>query len=213
VTTQPSGAESARPAGAVPQPSEPTASPAAGSPGREAATGTPGDSEGWPQRQITVLGQIQTDTPQPPVPDERGLETQDAFIAYERETARRDTEGAGALPVPGPLLEGPGQLTPGGYPDTQSPAEEMRRLDEIAELRQLIGRIEAVPADQRGATDRAQYAALWYRLGIITSEAVVVDSALSAVQTYTATLTDEGAIQEWTIKQQRLRSRLAGLPR
>jgi hypothetical protein len=167
----------------------------------------------WPERQVTIMGQVATDTPRQPLADERGPAAQGAFGAYERQMAQggAGTETTGIFAVPGRLLEAPRHPTPAGFADSQSPAEAMRRFDEIAELRRSIGRIQALAPADRSAADQAQLPAFWYRLGMITGETMLVDSAIQIAGGYLSTLSDPQTLGEWAVKRDRLVSRRAAM--
>ncbi|MEW5702895.1 MAG: hypothetical protein AB1792_11800 [Candidatus Zixiibacteriota bacterium] len=162
----------------------------------------------WPKRQVTIVGQIAPDTPGQPVADELGPAAQGAFSAYERQMQGYvGSETAGTFPAPGPLLEAPRHPVPAGFADSQSPAEAMRRFDEMADLRRQIGEIQAMAPLDRSDSDQARLAALWFRLGMICQETALVDSAIQVVEEYLEVADDSGGSSEWANRRTRLQER------
>lgn len=166
---------------------------------------TADDDEVWPERRIMNLGQVSSDTPGRPIDGEKRLADQDAFRVYERQMARSEisSETAGVSAMPGRLLEGPRIQPSSGFADSRTPAEAMRRFDEILELRSLIGDLQPTPGEIRTLEQRRRLCALWYRLGQIASEPMMVDSAIAVLGEYLQTL-DETAGSDWFSKRETL---------
>ncbi|MBI3872736.1 MAG: hypothetical protein HY304_06645 [candidate division Zixibacteria bacterium] len=174
------------------------------------------DNEVWPHRQVTIMGKIASDTPGQPVNDSKRSAQQDPYGKYERQMAQgvMEAETATVSPTPGRLLEAPRQGTVAGFAESYSPAEAMRRFDEIAGLRKLIGNLQSIDRSQRSDDDRSQLCALWFRLGMISDKAALVDSAVSVVGEYLNSLDSSSAgSTEWAAKKDRLRNRRQSMTR
>jgi hypothetical protein len=122
-------------------------------------------------------------------------------------------ESVGTFATPGRLMEGPSTATARGS-ERLTPAEQMRRFDEIAELRELIVRLENVPASSRAMSQWTQWSTAWYRLGMLSDQGAVLDSAVTAVGYFLATVpVDSTATAEWQVRRTHLENRRESLPR
>jgi len=167
------------------------------------------DAEVWPERQVTRLGEIIQDTPPRTVSDDRAMRLQDSYAGLDRELLddRRLAESADAA-VPGRLLDAPRLRPQTGFSDSKSPSDAMRRLDEIAELRHLIGEAQLIGETDRSEDPWQELCALWYRIGQITDDRLLVDSALAQFNNCRSRLTDDDAIAEWNRKHAELVRRI-----
>lgn len=163
------------------------------------------DEEVWPERRIINLGQVTSDTPGRPIDGEKRLAGQDAFGVYERQMARTEmsSETAGVSAMPGRLLDGPRIQPSSGFANSRTPAKAMRRFDEILELRSLIGELQPIAVANRTLQQHRRLCALWYRLGQITSEPAMVDSAIGVLGEYLQTL-NETTGSDWLSKRETL---------
>lgn len=174
------------------------------------------DSDGdevWPERQVTIMGLVDSNGPNKLLKEDPRLASQDPFGAYEREMAEsgQGLESAGTFASPGRLLDGPAAPTIRGS-ERLTPAQQMRRFDEISELRELIGRLEDVPAASRAMSQWTQWSTAWYRLGMLAEQTPVVDSALMAVGYFLQTVPlDANAGTEWAARKSHLETRRANL--
>jgi hypothetical protein len=170
------------------------------------ATGA--DTEVWPERQVISLGEVSTETPSQLSGDEGRLAEQGSYGSFERRMAHSGlaSETAGVHHMPGRLLDGPRLQRPPGFADGQSPAEAMRRFDEVRELRAMIGELSSVPVAMRGEEERTRLSTLWYRLGAITAETVLLDSAIQVLNEYIETLPADTR-GEWSSRRDQLLGR------
>ncbi|HWO57229.1 MAG TPA: hypothetical protein VNN55_06655 [bacterium] len=170
----------------------------------------------WPDRQVMIMGQVDSNAPdQKSSSDDGRLAAQDPFGAYERQMALADQgfETAGAASTPTRLLEGPA-AAPSRGSERLTTAEQMRRFDEIAELRELIARLETVPPSSRAMSQWSQWSTAWYRLGMLSDQQVVVDSAIVAVDYFTRTVPgDSATAREWQNRRTHLENRRTALQR
>lgn len=158
---------------------------------------------------MTRLGEIIQDTPPRTVSDDRAMRLQDSYAGLDRELLddRRLAESADAA-VPGRLLDAPRLRPQTGFSDSKSPSDAMRRLDEIAELRHLIGEAQLIGETDRSEDQWQELCALWYRIGQITDDRLLVDSALAQFNNCRSRLTDDDAIAEWNRKHAELVRRI-----
>lgn len=167
----------------------------------------------WPDRQVTIMGAVDSNSPAKPMSDDKRLAAQDPFGAYERQMAQTEPglESAGTFASPGRLLDGPASAQSRGS-ERLTPAEQMRRFDEIAELRQLIARMEEVPETSRAMSQWTQWSTAWYRLGMLSDQPAVVDSAIFAVGYFSKTVpVDETTSAEWQTRKSHLENRRSTL--
>lgn len=167
----------------------------------------------WPDRQVTIMGAVDSNSPAKPQSDDKRLAAQDPFGAYERQMAEAESglESAGTFASPGRLLDGPTSAQSRGS-ERLTPAEQMRRFDEIAELRQLITRLEEVPVSSRAMSQWTQWSTAWYRLGMLTDQSAVIDSSISAVEFFSKTVpVDETTASEWQVRKSHLENRRSAM--
>lgn len=167
----------------------------------------------WPDRQVTIMGAVDSNSPAKPQSDDKRLAAQDPFGAYERQMAQSEPglESAGTFASPGRLLDGPASAQSRGS-ERLTPAEQMRRFDEIAELRQLIARMEEVPESSRAMSQWTQWSTAWYRLGMLSDQPTVIDSAITAVEYFSKTVpVDETTSAEWQTRKTHLENRRSTL--
>lgn len=167
----------------------------------------------WPDRQVTIMGAVDSNSPAKPQSDDKRLAAQDPFGAYERQMAQTESglESAGTFASPGRLLDGPASAQSRGS-ERLTPAEQMRRFDEIAELRQLIARMEEVPETSRAMSQWTQWSTAWYRLGMLSDQPTVIDSAITAVEYFSKTVQfDETTSAEWQTRKTHLENRRSTL--
>ena len=79
----------------------------------------------------------------------------------------------------------------------------MRRFDQIRELRTMIGELQAIRPELRSSEQDARLSGLWYRLGTITGEVTLIDSAIRVLGEYLETLPDE-SVPEWSARRDSL---------
>ena len=174
-----------------------------------------GVDEVWPERQVTIMGEIDSDSPSAPSADDRRLAAQDPFGAYERQMAdaEQGLESVSTFASPGRLLDGPAASSARGS-ERLTPAEQMRRFDEMAELHDLIERLEAVPASSRAMSQWTQWSTAWYRMGMLSNQRAVLDSAITAVGYFQVTVPVDSAAQaEWLLRTTHLEKRRENLER
>lgn len=167
----------------------------------------------WPDRQVTIMGAVDSNSPSKPLSDDKRLAAQDPFGAYERQMAQTESglESAGTFASPGRLLDGPTSAQSRGS-ERLTPAEQMRRFDEIAELRQLIARMEQVPETSRAMSQWTQWSTAWYRLGMLSDQPAVLDSAITAVEYFSKTVqVDNTTSAEWQSRKTQLENRRSTL--
>jgi hypothetical protein len=167
--------------------------------------------EVWPDRQVTKMGQVDSNAPNEPTIDERRLAAQDPFGAYERQMALEEhgLESVSTFSTLGRLMEGPQGAAARGS-ERLTPAEQMRRFDEIAELHELITRLESVPASSRAMSQWTQWTTAWYRLGMLSDQTPILDSAITAVGYFQATVpVDSVTAAEWQVRRSHLENRRA----
>ena len=165
----------------------------------------------WPERQVTIMGEVDSNSPNEPSIDERRLAVQDPFGAYERQMALQEQglESVSTFATPGRLMEAPPALLSRGS-ERLTPAEQMRRFDEIAELHDLIARLEGVPASSRAMSQWTQWTTAWYRLGMLSEQSLVLDSAITAVGFFQTTVpVDSVTAAEWQVRRTHLENRRA----
>jgi hypothetical protein len=161
------------------------------------------------------MGAVDSNSPAEPLSDDKRLAAQDPFGAYERQMAGAEhgLESAGVLASPGRLLDGPASSQSRGS-ERLTPAEQMRRFDEMAELRQLITRLEEIPVTSRAMSQWTQWSTAWYRLGILSDQSAVVDSAITAVEFFSSTVpVDATTAAEWQVRKSHLVSRRSAMER
>jgi hypothetical protein len=182
---------------------------------RRDPVGSGGTDEVWPERQVTIMGEIDSDSPKAPSVDDRRLAAQDPFGAYERQMAdaEQGIESVGTFASPGRLLDGPTASSNRGA-ERLTPAEQMRRFDEMAELHELIQRLEDVPASSRAMSQWTQWSTAWYRMGMLSNQSALLDSAITAVGYFQATVPMDSAAQsEWVTRKSQLQSRRENIER
>lgn len=168
------------------------------------------NDEVWPERQVTIVGEVDSNS-RKAISDDGRLAAQDPFGAYERHmaVAEQGLESVGTLSTPGRLLDGPTAPTMRGS-ERLTPAEQMRRFDEVSELRQLIARLEEVPSTSRAMSQWTQWSTAWFRLGMLTDQSAVVDSAITAVNYFQSNVPVDPAVAvEWQNRKTQLVNRRA----
>jgi hypothetical protein len=165
--------------------------------------------EVWPERQVIIMGQVDSNSPTAPLADDRRMAGQDPFGAYERQMAdaEQGVESVSTFASPGRLLDGPTASAARGS-ERLTPAEQMRRFDEVAELHELIDRIEDVPESSRAMSQWTQWSTAWYRLGMLSHQPTILDSAIAAVGYFQSTVPmDSAANAEWLVRKAHLENR------
>jgi hypothetical protein len=161
------------------------------------------------------MGKVDSNSPNEPSTDDRQLAAQDPFGSYERQMADagESFESLNTFATPGRLLEAPAAAPVRG-PEQLTPAEQMRRFDEMAELRELIERLESVPPSSRAMSQWTQWTTAWYRLGMLSDQSRVLDSALVAVGYFQSTVpVDSVTASEWQVRRSHLENRRSVLLR
>ena len=173
------------------------------------STNAPSDDV-WPERQVTIMGKVDSNLPAQPLSDEKQLATQDAYSTYERQMAQSEqgAETAGTFATPGRLMAGSAPAVIGRGSEGLTPVDKMRQFDEMAELHDLISRLGAVPAASRTASQWTQLSTAWFRLGMISDRPGVIDSALAAVSGYMVNgILDSTQLREWDSRKTQLEHR------
>lgn len=163
----------------------------------------------WPERQVTIMGAVDSNSPTTQSADDRRLAAQDPFGAYERQMAdaEQGVESVSTFASPGRLLDGPTATSARGS-ERLTPAEQMRRFDEMAELHDLIEKIESIPESSRAMSQWTQWSTAWYRLGMLSQQSTVLDSAITAVAYFESTVPMDSAAQaEWLVRRTHLVNR------
>ena len=169
------------------------------------------DSEVWPDRRVTIMGEVNADTPQQPMEDQRGV-TEPGSSAFADKMYNFGAAGAetvGVLP-PQARLEAPRTYHAAGTPDNESPAEAMRRFDEQDDLRRQIAITEAIPSEKRTTEQTQRLCAMWYRLGMITPDSQVLDTAIQRLN-HCLDAIEPGESENWRNKSAQLSNRLRSL--
>jgi hypothetical protein len=164
----------------------------------------------WPERQITIMGKVDSNLPAQSLSDEKQLTTQDAYSTYERQMAQAEqgTETAGTFGTPGRLMAGSSPAVVGRGGEGQTPVDKMRQFDEMAELHDLIARLGTIPAASRTTSQWTQLSTAWFRLGMISDHPGVIDSALAAVTGYMVNgVLDSTQLREWDTRKTQLENR------
>jgi hypothetical protein len=158
------------------------------------------------------MGEIAADTERNAREDERGLPGQGPHSLSERGyvDGAPGAETSRAFHAP-ERLEAPQWRAAPGFPDSQSPAEAMRRLDQLAELRNQIAILQAVDPSARTSAQNRELCALWYRIGTLAVERPLVDSALQQLGACLRTA-DQSDSAEWKTKTEQLTEKLSRLP-
>jgi len=198
--------------GAVISTETPSSAEAAEPVSGEARSNAAQDSKVWPDRRVTIMGEIAADTEKGTREDNRGLPGQGPHGLSEHGYL----DGApGAETVrtlhPPERLEAPQLRAAPGFPDSQSPAEAMRRLDQLAELRRQIGTLQAIDPSLRTPAQNRELCALWYRVGTLAVDRPLIDSALQQLGPCLKAA-DQSESAEWKTKSDQLREKLSKLP-
>lgn len=167
----------------------------------------------WPERQVIIMGQVDSNSPNAPLADDRRMAGQDPFGAYERQMAdaEQGVESVSTFASPGRLLDGPTTSQSRGS-ERLTPAEQMRRFDEMAELYELIEKLETIPESSRAMSQWTQWSTAWYRLGMLSQQPSVLDSALTAVGYFqTVVPMDSASHAEWLVRKSHLSTRRENL--
>ena len=181
----------------------------------DAATHPPSaaDTKVFPDRRVTIMGDIAADTEKKTREDKRGLPGQGPHGLSERGFVDGAPSAETVRTLHSPeRLEGPQLRAAAGAPDSQSLAEAMRRLDQLAELRPQIATIQAITPSLRTAAQNRELCALWYRVGILATDRPLIDSALQQLSTCLKAA-DQTESVEWKTKSEQLADKLAKLPK
>jgi hypothetical protein len=142
------------------------------------------DTKVFPERRVTIMGEIAADTEKKTREDERGLPGQGPHGLSERGFVDGAPSAETVRTLHSPeRLEGPQLRAAAGASDSQSLAEAMRRLDQLAELRPQIAAIQAIDPSLRTPEQNRELCALWYRVGILATDRPLIDSALQQLST------------------------------
>jgi len=167
------------------------------------------DAQVWPDRRVTKMGEVDSDQTRQAVDAEGDLSElgtptlADKAFGYSSEGA----ETSATLPLMG-RLEAPRTYRASRAPDSQSPMDAMRRFDELRELRAHIVTLTAISPDTRTPEQNRELCAIWYRMGTITDNALVLDSAIQQLDKCLQTL-DVPDSDEWQAKSEQLTARRA----
>ena len=82
----------------------------------------------------------------------------------------------------------------------------MRRFDELRELRVQIGTLSDISSATRTSEQNRELCAMWYRMGTITDDVLVLDSAIEQLSHCLETL-DVADPDEWQAKSDQLTER------
>ena len=161
----------------------------------------------WPDRRVTKMGEVDSDQTRQSIEDESRLSEQGATGLTEKSyrIATAGAETSAALPPLG-RLEAPRAFRASQAPDSQSPMDAMRRFDELKELRLQIGLLSAISPEDRTPDQNKELCAIWYRMGTITNEAPVLDSAIQQLDRCIEAL-DGSDRDEWLVKSNQLTER------
>jgi hypothetical protein len=157
------------------------------------------------------MGEIAADTEKKAREDDRGLPGQGPHGLSERGyvDGAPSAETVGTLHPP-ERLEAPQLRAAPGFPDSQSPAEAMRRLDELAELRSQIAALQTIDPSLRTPAQNRELCALWYRVGTLAVDRPLVDSALQQLRPCLRAA-DQSESAEWKRKTDQLLEKLSKL--
>lgn len=202
-STAPSSVSDTRPGGSVaglPDPQEV----------RSSAAPAVSDTPVWPDRRVTIMGEIDSSRLRGTSEDtrlaEQGAEAVSEKIAgYTSSSA----ETVGALPPPN-RIESPQAFRAAGPLDTPNVAETMRRLDELQDLRRQVGIIQAIAPQDRTPEQNEKLCAMWYRVGMIAPQTALVDSAIVQLGQCLQVL-DARERGTWEDRSSQLRNRRATL--
>lgn len=174
---------------------------------------TSAETQVWPDRRVTKMGAISSDSDKNTRKDERGLPDQGPHGLSDRGFVD-GAPGGETANVYHPLerLEAPQLRAAPGFPDSQSPAEAMRRFDQIAELRQQIATLESINPAERTEEQNRELCALWYRVGTLATTRPLLDSALQQLD-QCLVATGQMDSQEWQTRTSQLNEKLSALPK
>jgi hypothetical protein len=161
----------------------------------------------WPDRRVTKMGAVDSDRTREWADDEDRLTAPGSSEldddAYDLAIAGAETSAA----LPPPMrLEAPQTIRASRFSDRQSPAEAMRRFEELQELRREIDVIAAIDPSDRTPDQERELCAMWYRVGVITRNISELDSAIEQV-TDCARRMDDADAEEWQEKVDQLTER------
>ncbi len=174
---------------------------------------TSAETQLYPARRVTIMGAIASDSDKNTRKDERGLPGQGPHALSDRGFVD-GAPGAETAHVYHPLerLEAPQLRAAPGFPDSQSPAEALRRFDQMAELRQQIATLESIGPALRTEAQNRELCTLWYRVGTLATQRALLDSALMQLGKCLQA-TDQVDSQEWQTRTLQLNERLSTLPK
>ncbi len=202
-------------AGEIPRPEDLNSPPANASAAPAPAAINPRDEERvWPNRQVAIVGEIRPDTHQQASADDKRLAEQRPHALIERGLVDgapgAETVATGMTPTVR-FEAAPGNIM-AGSPDSQSPAEAMRRFDRLHELRRQITILQSIAPAMRTAEQNREMCTLWYQVGQITSDSLLIDSAIQNLGTCIKAL-DASESAEWKRRSDELFDRRSPLPR
>lgn len=167
------------------------------------------DASVWPDRRVTKMGEVDSDQTRQTVDAERELSDlgTPALADNQFGLSAAGAETSATVPVMG-RLEAPRTYRASRVPDSQSPMDAMRRFDELRELRAQISTLSAVDPTERTPEQNRELCAIWYRMGTITDNALVLDSAIQQLGHCLQTLELPDS-DEWQTKSEQLVARRA----
>lgn len=162
------------------------------------------DARVWPDRRVTKMGEVDSDQTRQRLDAEGSLSEQGTPTLAENAfgLTAAGAETSSTMPTMG-RLEAPRTYRASPALDTQSPMDAMRRFDEIRELRTQIGTLTAINPAERTPEQNRELCASWYRMGTITDNALVLDSAIQQLGHCLETLNVPDS-DEWRTKSEQL---------
>jgi len=172
---------------------------------------TVSDTPLWPDRRVTIMGEIDSSRLRESADDESNLADQGAAAVAEKvaEFAGTSAETLGTFAEPN-RLESPQTFRAQGPSDTPNVTADMRRLDELLDLRRQIGIIQSIAPADRTEEQNERLCAMWYRVGMIATETNLVDSAITQLGQCLQVL-DGRDRENWEDRSTQLKNRRATL--
>ncbi len=185
------------------------ASPAGSDAAETATEPSAEDARVWPDRRVTKMGEVDSDQTRQTLDAEGRLSEQGTPTLAENTfgLTAAGAETSATMPTMG-RLEAPRTYRASPALDTQSPMDAMRRFDELRELRSQISTLSAITPAERTPEQNRELCASWYRMGTITDNALVLDSAIQQLGHCLETLNVPDS-DEWQTKSEKLTERRA----
>lgn len=174
-----------------------------------AMSGSSDDTSVWPDRRVTKMGEVDSDQTRQTLDAESDLSELGTPTLADNQfgLSAAGAETSATLPMMG-RLEAPRTYRASPPPDNQSPMDAMRRFDELRELRAQISTLTAINPADRTPDQNRELCAIWYRMGTITDNPMVLDSAIQQLDHCLQTL-DVPDSDEWQTKSEQLAARRA----